>query len=338
MLRFTDSAHISEQRFTAVTRIPPRAHGSYTPHFRFEKHHVSNIRSCTDQISQPTSVNPGPFCSFSLAGFISCNRIIPTFNDQDFTDKAKMDIVNLLLCSNSSQLLLALLILIAAYLTSLVFTPPHPNPVHKDGEAPTDRVHRFASPGFLLARKGIFLSLGIWHALITLQWPTPFIHTDPPTERDTPFCPRPENLNQTLFAWNAVTIVCVFGILIAAPIRLLAFRQLGENFTFRLAKPKGLVKTGLYRYVQHPSYATNFVVIFANGWLMMRVDGVVGCVLPRGVVSWGGWWWIGMGLIGLGVYAGTARVRDEEKMLKETFGEKWVEWSGRTKRFVPGVF
>lgn len=70
----------------------------------------------------------------------------------------------------------------------------------------------------------------------------------------------------------------------------------------------------------------------------MRVDGVVGCVLPRGVVSWGGWWWIGMGFIGLGVYAGTARVRDEEKMLKETFGEEWVEWSGRTKRFVPGVF
>ncbi len=45
-----------------------------------------------------------------------------------------------------------------------------------------------------------------------------------------------------------------------------------------------------------------------------------------------------MSFIGAGVMAGRTRVRDEEKMLKDTFGKEWVEWSGRTKRFVPGIF
>jgi protein-S-isoprenylcysteine O-methyltransferase Ste14 len=29
---------------------------------------------------------------------------------------------------------------------------------------------------------------------------------------------------------------------------------LGQNFTFRLAKPKTFITSGMYRYVQHPSY------------------------------------------------------------------------------------
>jgi protein-S-isoprenylcysteine O-methyltransferase Ste14 len=32
------------------------------------------------------------------------------------------------------------------------------------------------------------------------------------------------------------------------------------------------------------------------------------------------------------------RVREEETMLKKTFGNEWEPWHARTKRFVPGVF
>ena len=40
----------------------------------------------------------------------------------------------------------------------------------------------------------------------------------------------------------------------------------------------------------------------------------------------------------MGLWAIWIRVRDEEAMLEREFGQKWREWHGRTKRFVPGVF
>jgi len=134
-------------------------------------------------------------------------------------------------------------------------------------------------------------------------------------------------------------------IVVAAPIGLLAFRQLGQNFTFRLAKPKELVKTGLYSYVQHPSYPTNWLILASNVALLLRLDGILGCVLPSWVVSWAMWsggfmvWptlLIVLGLLGL--YGIWVRVKDEEAMLKREFGKEWDEYHWRTKRFIPGVF
>jgi len=131
----------------------------------------------------------------------------------------------------------------------------------------------------------------------------------------------------------------------AAPIRLLAFRHLGQNFTFRLAKPTGLVKTGLYAYVQHPSYPTNWLIFVSNVALLLRLDGVLGCVLPSRAVRWGmgsggvGVWpalLVGLGVLGL--YGVWVRVNDEEAMLKREFGREWEEYHRRTARFIPGVF
>ena len=63
-------------------------------------------------------------------------------------------------------------------------------------------------------------------------------------------------------------------VLIGGKIRLTAFKQLGENFTFQLAKPKSLVKHGLYSYVQHPSYVGHVLVIASNWLLIGRQAGI----------------------------------------------------------------
>jgi hypothetical protein len=60
-------------------------------------------------------------------------------------------------------------------------------------------------------------------------------------------------LNPSLFTWSWRTSLCLGGILIAAPVRLLAFKQLGPNFTFQLAVPGKLVTTGLYVFLLYLS-------------------------------------------------------------------------------------
>jgi protein-S-isoprenylcysteine O-methyltransferase Ste14 len=222
---------------------------------------------------------------------------------------------------------LTLLVLLASYLTALVFTPPNINPITQNVQ---DRVFQITGPTFLKFRRLFVLSIGVYHAYLTLTYRSPPFSS-------IPLCPRPENLNPALFTWNTNTVLCLGGILTAAPIRLLAFRQLGPNFTFRLAPPKKLITTGMYAYVQHPSYITNFVVILANGLLFERQDGVLGCWLSAGVVRSGWWRVVGWVFVLLGVRLAWVRVVDEEKMLMETFGKEWEVWHARTKRFIPFV-
>jgi len=181
------------------------------------------------------------------------------------------------------------------------------------------------------------------HTLIAMTYPAP-------SPLSTAFCPNPSNLSPKFFTWNPYTATCILLILLCAPIRLLAYAQLGANFTFRLAPPSsgGLVTTGLYRYVQHPSYPALWAVMVANVALLLQPGGVAGCFLPGWVVLGGeeeggvvvrmGWY----GVLGLGIAVMTfvlgVRVKDEEAMLKREFGREWVEYHGRTARFVPGVW
>jgi len=153
------------------------------------------------------------------------------------------------------------------------------------------------------------------------------------------FCPMPNQLNPSLFVWSPLVQTCLATILLAAPIRLLAFRQLGKDFTFQLAKPSRLRTTGLYAYVQHPSYPPDMLVSLANFYLFFRTDGVTGCVLPEFIV--GSQIFAGFGsicYIYLNARVYYYRVLDEEEMLHEAFGKEWEDWHARTARFIPGVF
>ena len=69
---------------------------------------------------------------------------------------------------------------------------------------------------------------------------------------------------------------------------------------------------------------------------------MVGCCLPQGTAlkTWAGviafdhcaFWAVFLG------YVIPPRVRDEERMLKREFNGEWESWSGRTKRYIPGVY
>ncbi|KAI1002291.1 hypothetical protein K3495_g5914 [Podosphaera aphanis] len=117
-----------------------------------------------------------------------------------------------------------------------------------------------------------------------------------------------------------------------------AYSQLGKNFTYRLATPSGLIKTGFYAYVQHPSYTALLGIAAINAFSMLAPDGTIACVLPR--VLAGTTWKIFAGLVmtGAAITGIYCRVRDEETMMKKEFGAEWEEWNKNTKKFIPFIF
>jgi protein-S-isoprenylcysteine O-methyltransferase Ste14 len=128
-------------------------------------------------------------------------------------------------------------------------------------------------------------------------------------------------------------------VLAGSYIRLSAYSALGANFTFRLAKPNKLVTSGLYSYVQHPSYIGKLVIVLGNAALTHGPGGPVGCWLPAWIVEARLLWTAFACFAAFVVFRVTRRrVRQEERMLKETFGEDWEAWHARTKRYVPGLF
>lgn len=125
-----------------------------------------------------------------------------------------------------------------------------------------------------------------------------------------------------------------------ATLRLAAFGALGSRFTFTLTQPDELNTTGVYAYVQHPSYTGLLLVLIPFQLLFLRWDGWPAHWIPRSILdSLHGW--------GLVCYAAMAvlsamllklRISEEEALLKEVFGKEWVVWNRQTKRFIPGLF
>ncbi|KAF2426259.1 hypothetical protein EJ08DRAFT_593758 [Tothia fuscella] len=161
-----------------------------------------------------------------------------------------------------------------------------------------------------------------------------------PNLENTGLCPNPDRVNSKYFSWNSYTVMCFAIIFIAGSIRLYTFKALGKNFTFELAKPDKLTTDGIYAYVQHPSYGPDYALSVTNIALFCNVDGVLKCYLPVWAVEfWVGWKWVLLGLFTAAYWTGmAARIRDEEGMLRETFGKDWEVWHQKTARLIPGVF
>lgn len=150
-----------------------------------------------------------------------------------------------------------------------------------------------------------------------------------------------KELNPKFFTWSPYTILPLILLLtIGIPLRLSAYRFLGKNFTFKLKEPSGLITTGLYRYVQHPSYTGLAALFIGNIILIGQPDGVLSLVFPNewyGPKFWLGWRTMEALALLVHVLLIWIRVTQEENMLKNEFGAKWVEWNKRTARFIPGV-
>ncbi|KAI9823582.1 MAG: hypothetical protein M1832_002363 [Thelocarpon impressellum] len=227
--------------------------------------------------------------------------------------------------SVAEQLLAACLVL-STYVSFKCFTPPHPDP---NTRTPTDRT-AMGHPGPRWAFQLMTVVLGLSHACLTLYGPS------------AGTCPNgPANLNPALFAWSPLTRVLVALLLTAGAIRLYAYQALGRNFTFKIAPPSRLVTSGIYGHVQHPSYTTAVLNMFATVTLLFRRDGVAGCWLPVGWSRDGPGDGLGVALLIVWFTfvfrALRKRVQDEEAMMEAVFGDEWREWHAATKRFIPGV-
>lgn len=220
------------------------------------------------------------------------------------------------------------------YLNALCLTPPNPpNPSGESKEKPANRDRVvFITGRFATIARRILTTVAVYHVILALYYPNA-----PAKVRR--LCPHPGNLSEELFTWSRVSVAALLAIVLGATIRLSAFGGLGRSFTFALAAPDKLVTNGIYRFVQHPSYTGQVIVIAGVAGLFYRRDATPACFVDRAMFEWLGKW-DGLAMVGLGiatVVTTTLRVRDEERMLREKFGEEWLRWHRSTKRFIPGV-
>jgi protein-S-isoprenylcysteine O-methyltransferase Ste14 len=112
----------------------------------------------------------------------------------------------------------------------------------------------------------------------------------------------------------------VFLFAAGGALRLWPVFVLGERFSGLVAIQRGhtLVTAGIYRFIRHPSYLG--LLVSAFGWGLAFRSGV------------------GVLLAALMIPPILARIRAEERLLREEFGAEYDGYCARTSRLIPGVF
>ncbi len=112
--------------------------------------------------------------------------------------------------------------------------------------------------------------------------------------------------------------------LVGLAVVLWARRTLGKNWGIststqvKLLAEHALIQTGPYAYVRHPMY---------SGWWVS----MIGLVLLYPV-------WAVFLLLVFSVISFANRARREETALAARFGQAWIDYVGRTKRLIPGLY
>ncbi|KAJ5139412.1 Phospholipid methyltransferase [Penicillium bovifimosum] len=179
-----------------------------------------------------------------------------------------------------SSVLLAAAMVAAGVLSAICATSPTPAPAQKSRQR--DRLGIIAGTFPIIARR-IALIVVMYHALLVV-----IPHYAP--GRILQVCPQPQNLRPELFTWNICSITSLLLVYVGAYVRLSAYGGLGKFFTFHLTVPDHLVTTGIYRWVQHPSYtgaalvAIGITALFTRwGWHTRLLDPRVSSCSVAGV-------------------------------------------------------
>lgn len=95
--------------------------------------------------------------------------------------------------------------------------------------------------------------------------------------------------------------------------------KLGRGYSPSVGKAIRLVKEGPYAYIRHPMYVGYVLLFFSTflftGWWVFFV---LGELIMLSLLVW--------------------RLKIEEKLLEERFGDEYRDYSRRVKRFIPYVF
>jgi protein-S-isoprenylcysteine O-methyltransferase Ste14 len=243
------------------------------------------------------------------------------------------------------QILLSLMIVLSTYGSFLASQPPYP---HLEGQPPSaassttnpnagnDSLSRlgFTTRPFTLLAISPLILVAAHTVLVILFWP------DVPAWLLGPFDGKVAQLEGRFLTWSPDTIIPLFLVLgVGIPLRLVPYATLSENFTFHLKKPHQLVTSGIYAYVQHPSYTGLAVLVLANVALLGRDRGVATLWVPPALLRVLRRWKAPSVLVVVGTCMLFAiikvRVQEEEDMLRSAFGEKWEAWHAKTARFIP---
>lgn len=95
-------------------------------------------------------------------------------------------------------------------------------------------------------------------------------------------------------------------------------KELNTNWSpiLELNDSHKLVKTGVYKYVRHPMYTQSWLWVILQGLVASNIF-----VLAFGVVTWG--------------FMYFTRVFNEEKMMRQCFGNEYDEYMQQTGRLLP---
>jgi len=129
-----------------------------------------------------------------------------------------------------------------------------------------------------------------------------------------------DRLNFWTIGDEAVRWIGLALFVVGGTLRLWPVFVLGKRFSGLVAIQPGhtLVTTGIYGVIRNPSYLG--LMVGSLGWVLVF----------RSL--------IGVMLTALMLWPLTARIRAEEALLRETFGDEYARYCARTWRMVPGVW
>ena len=109
----------------------------------------------------------------------------------------------------------------------------------------------------------------------------------------------------------------LFGLII----RWIAILQLGSSFTVDVAvnNSSKLKTDGIYERIRHPSYSGMLLVVLGFASIMSSIYSFLVLVIPVFVAI---------------VY----RIKVEENLLRNEFGESYLKYSKDTKKLIPGIY
>lgn len=117
-----------------------------------------------------------------------------------------------------------------------------------------------------------------------------------------------------------IQIIGIFLALLAVPMGISVFTNIGKNITDTVETRKGhqLVTTGIYRFIRHPLYTTGLLFftglgLLSSNWLFLLLSLVVAITLYL-------------------------RTFTEEQKLIEEFGEQYNQYITTTGKFFPKLF
>jgi protein-S-isoprenylcysteine O-methyltransferase Ste14 len=119
-----------------------------------------------------------------------------------------------------------------------------------------------------------------------------------------------------MFAFVGIALI-----LIGIGFRFWAIKQLGRFFTVdvTIRQDHQLMQSGFYQYLRHPSYAASLLSFFGFGFSLNS--------------------WLSLAIVFIPVlFSFIHRMNVEEKVLKDQFGEKYIDYMSKTKRIVPFIY